>query len=95
MDFVGALLLPYSGLMRAVEMIAKSSKPGTSDLRKAANAGALCMVVKPASKSMADRYRRKKDRMSACPEIELEHANEILENQSIHNDLLPKPISAE
>ena len=64
MDFVGALFLPYSGLMRAVEIIMKSSKPGSSDLRKAANAGALCMVVKIAPKALADRYWRKKNRLA-------------------------------
>ena len=96
MDFVGALFLPYSGLMRAVEMIAKSSKPGASDLRKAANAGALCMVVKVAPQSLVERIRRKKHGLPPDPsDVEKEHSAENPENQSLHNQLLPKPSSVE
>ena len=99
MDFVGALFLPYSGLMRAVEMIMKSSKPGTSDLHKAANAGALCMVVKPASESKRHREHRHKVAryLGTTPSIpESFHMNDkISGNQSPQNDLLSKPVPVE
>ena len=99
-DFVSALFLPYSGLMRAVEMIAKSSKPGTSGLRKAANAGALCMVVGPPPEWLRKEWWEEEDRLRRGlepdpPEHELEHNDRIPENQSLRNDLLPEPVSVE
>lgn len=44
-DIVMSLFYPYTGLMRALESLARSSWT-TNDLRKAARAGALCIVVR-------------------------------------------------
>ena len=45
LDVVVSLTYPYAGLMRALESLARSSWT-TNDMRKAARAGALCMIVR-------------------------------------------------
>lgn len=45
-DIIFALLLPFSGVMRAIESFARCSWPIENDFVKAACAGALCVVVR-------------------------------------------------
>lgn len=45
-NMVLALFFPVSGLMRAVNAIARFGRWGDSDLEKACRAGALCMVIR-------------------------------------------------
>jgi len=48
---LGALLLPGSGVTRAIEAIRRHSRTEPDPLKRAVRAGALCMVVRHESSS--------------------------------------------